>query len=164
MSRGFVKEDDQEETPIIPPRAALPAGVTNYVTPFGMAQLLAERQQIETEMANITGTDEQQRRRDSAVWSGKLNLLTERIASARVLYPKDQAKDQVRFGAQVALKMNGQQQSFQIVGVDEASVKENKIAFVAPIARAITGAKVGDTVDFTLGDRTIAIEILGIGY
>ena len=164
MSRGFVKEDDQEETPIIPPRAALPAGVTNYVTPFGMAQLLAERQQIETEMANITGTDEQQRRRDSAVWSGKLNLLTERIASARVLYPKDQAKDQIRFGAQVTLKMNGKQQAFQIVGVDEASVKDKKIAFVAPIARAITGAKVGDTVDFKLGGRTIPIEILGIGY
>ena len=28
MSRGFVKEEDQEEAPIIPPRAALPAGVT----------------------------------------------------------------------------------------------------------------------------------------
>jgi transcription elongation factor GreB len=32
MSRGFVKEDDQEETPIVPPRADLPEGVVNYVT------------------------------------------------------------------------------------------------------------------------------------
>ena len=32
MSRGFVKEDDQEEIPIVPPRANLPEGVPNYVT------------------------------------------------------------------------------------------------------------------------------------
>ncbi|MDX1462138.1 MAG: GreA/GreB family elongation factor [Marinirhabdus sp.] len=164
MSRGFVKEDDQEETPIIPPRAALPAGVTNYVTPFGLEQLQAERKQIAHEMTNIPGTDDQQRRRDRAVWSGKLQLLEERIASARVLDPKDQDKDQIRFGAHVTLKMNGQQQAFQIVGVDEASVTDKKIAFVAPIARAITGASVGDTVEFKLGDKTIPITILGIRY
>lgn len=45
MSRGFVKEGDQEETPIIPPRAALPAGATNYVTPTGMELLQAERKE-----------------------------------------------------------------------------------------------------------------------
>jgi transcription elongation factor GreB len=42
MSRGFVKEDDQEEAPIIPPRAALPNGVTNYVTPNGLQELKTE--------------------------------------------------------------------------------------------------------------------------
>jgi hypothetical protein len=35
MSRGFVKEDE-EETPIVPPRADLPEGVVNYVTQGGM--------------------------------------------------------------------------------------------------------------------------------
>jgi transcription elongation factor GreB len=38
MSRGFVKEDDQEET-IVPPRADLPEGVVNYVTQGGMDEL-----------------------------------------------------------------------------------------------------------------------------
>lgn len=42
MSRGFVKEDDQEEAPIIPPRAALPSGQTNYVTPNGLKELKEE--------------------------------------------------------------------------------------------------------------------------
>ena len=44
MSRGFVKEDDQEEIPMVPPRADLPEGVANYVTRVGMDELLAERQ------------------------------------------------------------------------------------------------------------------------
>jgi transcription elongation factor GreB len=43
MSRGFVKEDDQEDVPMVPPRAHLPAGIPNYVTQAGMDELLAER-------------------------------------------------------------------------------------------------------------------------
>ncbi len=46
MSRGFVKEDDQEENPIVPPRADLPDGVANYVTRVGMDELLAEKQML----------------------------------------------------------------------------------------------------------------------
>ena len=46
MSRGFVKEEDQEEAPFIPPRAALPPGVTNYVTPQGYQELIKEREDL----------------------------------------------------------------------------------------------------------------------
>lgn len=164
MSRGFVKEDDQEETPIIPPRAALPEGATNYTTPFGMQQLLTEQQVIEEERTNLTVQDDQQRRRDLALINGKLSLLQERIASARVIDPKEQAQDEVRFGATVTLKMNNQIQEFQIVGVDEADVKQQKIAFVAPIAKAITGKKVRDKVNFQLGNDLRKLEITNITY
>jgi len=164
MSRGFVKEDDQEETPIIPPRAALPKGVTNYVTPTGLKLLQAERKQLESERKNLAVTEEQQRRRDLAVINGKLGLLQERIVLARVLQLKDQPKDEVRFGATVTFKMNNKTQSFTIVGVDEADVKQQKIAFVAPIAKAITGAKVGKEVTFTLGSELRKLEVLDISY
>jgi len=46
MSRGFVKESDQEDLPMVPPRADLPAGTVNYVTAAGYAELLAERDQL----------------------------------------------------------------------------------------------------------------------
>lgn len=162
MSRGFVKEDDQEETPIIPPRAALPSNTINYVTPNGMQQLKAEKEALEQERGNLKTTDEQQRRRDLAVINGKMDLLVERIASARIINPKEQPKNEIRFGAQVKLKMNRNLQQFQIVGVDEADVTQKKIAFVAPIATAIAGKKVGDQVDFKLGSEIRKIEILEI--
>jgi transcription elongation factor GreB len=164
MSRGFVKEDDQEETPIIPPRASLPEDVINYITPFGIQLLQIEKEDIEDERANLRVQDEQQRRRDLAVINGKLSLLQERIASARVLHPKEQAQDEVRFGATVTIKMNNQIQEFQIVGVDEADVKQQKIAFVAPIARVITGKQVGEQVDFQLGNEVRKLEVLKITY
>lgn len=166
MSRGFVKEEDQEEAPIIPPRAALPEGAINYVTPEGMKQLNTEREELEKEKADLPTENETERRRDLAVLNGKLNLLQERISSARILDPAEQPQDEIRFGAKVTYKMmaNKVVNTFQIVGVDEADIKKNKIAFVAPIAVAITGHKIGDVVDFHLGKEIRKIEVLKIEY
>ena len=166
MSRGFVKEGDQEETPIIPPRAALPKGATNYVTPTGMQLLLNERKQLEHERAALPTKNEQQRRIELAVINGKLNLLNERIASARVLEPNQQSKNEVRFGAKVTYKIYTatSPQTFQIVGVDEADVKKRKIAFVAPLAVALTGKKLGDIVDFKVGNEVRKLEIISFEY
>lgn len=164
MSRGFVKEDDQEEAPIIPPRAALPAGETNYVTPNGLNELKNEEEALIEERANLDKQNDTERRRAQAVIDGKLKLLRERISTARLLKPEDQPVDEVRFGALVELMQNGNKQRFQIVGVDEANVKKQKIAFVAPIAKAVTGKKVGDKVDFKLGEETRKLEILKITY
>jgi|TARA_Y100000588_G_C14166754_1_gene887253 transcription elongation factor GreB len=164
MSRGFVKEDDQEEAPIIPPRAALPAGETNYVTPNGLKELKNEEEALIEERANLDKQNDTERRRAQAVIDGKLKLLRERISTARLLKPEDQPADEVRFGALVELLQNGNKQKFQIVGVDEANVKKQKIAFVAPIAKAVTGKKVGDKIDFKLGEEIRKLEILKITY
>ena len=165
MSRAFVKEEDQEEAPFIPPRAALPAGVTNYVTPRGMQQLLDEKQALEREKAELSLEDESEQRKALATLNGKLQLLTERINSAHVLPPPESA-DEARFGARVKLKVVGKSltQEFQIVGVDEANVQQQKIAFVSPMARAITGKKAGEVAQLSLGREVRELEILAIDY
>ena len=166
MSRGFVKEDDQEETPIIPPRAALPDGATNYVTQYGMEQLVEEKRSLEEERSGISEINETEHRRELAVLNGKLNLLQERLASARILDIKQQPQNEIRFGSTVTYRMlaNKMETTFQIVGVDEADLKLKKIAFVAPIVVAITGHEVGDVIDFKLGNEIRKIEILKIEY
>ena len=169
MSRGFVKEEDQEEAPFIPPRAALPPGVINYVTPQGYEQLLQEREDLENERKRLNIDSDKERRHAAAVIDGKLSLLNERISSARILKPEDQRPDEVRFGATVKFKsLSGKQKNYEemftIVGVDEADIKQNKIAFLAPLARALTGKKSGDTAEFKLGAETKSLEILDIFY
>ncbi|WP_081211196.1 GreA/GreB family elongation factor [Salegentibacter sediminis] len=166
MSRGFVKEEDQEEAPLIPPRAALPDGVTNYVTPKGFELLQKEKKELEQQRTSIKIKDEVESRRAKSVIDGKLKLLNDRIVTARILDPRSQAKDEVRFGASIKFKHkeSGELQEFTIVGVDEADVKKNKIAFIAPIARAVTGKKIGETVEFKLGPETRNLEILEISY
>ncbi len=166
MSRGFVKESDQEELPIIPPRSPLPAGETNYVTPAGLQALHAEREQLEADKAALPTDNEDERRRAATVIDGKLALLDRRISTARVLEPREQPQEEVRFGAHVTLKhvATGKLQEFQIVGVDEANVKERKISFTAPIARAVTGLWVGEVADFRLGGELRQLEVVGIRY
>ncbi|WP_405225274.1 GreA/GreB family elongation factor [Dokdonia sp. Asnod1-B02] len=165
MSRGFVKEDDQEETPIIPPRAALPDGVTNYVTKHGLTQLKEELSTLDNKISTLDETDERERRRALAVLNGKRNLLLERIQSARLL---DHIKDEgeIRFGATVTYTIAGMPKpiTIQIVGVDEASVKDKKIAFTAPIARALIGKKVDETTTFQLGNEEKKLTIKNIAY
>jgi len=169
MSRGFVKEDDQEEPPFIPPRAALPAGEINYVTRVGLDQLLVERKDIEHQLTSLDIESEKEKRHARAVFTGKLNLLNERINSARVIDSLEQPREEVRFGARVNFKIlsgnqKGTVRQFQIVGVDEADVSLNKIAFIAPIARVLTGKKVGEKVQFKRGPEIQEFEILEIEY
>jgi transcription elongation factor GreB len=168
MSRGFVREDDQEEPPFIPPRAPLPPGVVNHVTPRGLQQLLDERAALEQERS-LPYESDYARRRAWAEIDGRLELLNERIGSARVVEPPDPAPEDVRFGATVTFRstsgpQQGQERTFTLVGVDEASVKDGRIAFTAPIARALLGKRVGETVSFALGGVPQELEVLAVAY
>lgn len=166
MSRGFVKESDQEELPFIPPRAPLPPGVVNYVTPAGMRALEAEALQLEAEKDNVTSDDEDEVRRHRTIQDAKLAPLRARIASARVLKPQDQPADEVRFGATVTLTFlaTGKEKTLQIVGVDAANTRAGKIAFTSPIAQAITGLFAGEVANFGPGKSPQRVRVDKIEY
>ena len=103
MSRGFVKEDDQEEIPIVPPRADLPEGVTNYVTQVGMNELLTEKQMLVNEKSNQDNSNDDEKRIALNHINAKLQLLNNRIVTAKVVNINDQAHDEIRFDALVTL-------------------------------------------------------------
>jgi transcription elongation factor GreB len=166
MSRGFVKEDDQEEAPFIPPRAALPDGVANYVTPRGLERLLTERQQLEAARAQAAGSD-MDRRRTQAELDGRLALLNERILTARVVEAEPGKVSEVRFGTQVTFehqvgRLKGTAFTFTIVGVDEASVKEGTIAFTSPLARALMGRRKGQVAALQLGSELQRLKVVAL--
>lgn len=166
MSRGFVKEDDQEEIPMVPPRADLPAGVTNYVTPAGLESLISERNQLQFEKDNLVAINENERRIAVNFIQSKLELLTERIGTAKVVALNKQPLDEIRFGALVTVEVNDEKkpQEYQIVGVDEANIKERKIAFISPIAQLLINKKIGDQVALQLGTRTRIFTVKAIRY
>lgn len=152
MSRGFVKEDDQEEIPIVPPRADLPEGVINYVTQVGMEELLAEKQQLLNNIENLKIADENERRITVNHINAKLQLLNNRISSAKIIDLSAQPQDEIRFGATVSLKIGAAKevQKHQIVGVDEADISKGKISFLSPIAKLLLNKKVGDKAILSL--------------
>lgn len=166
MSRGFVKEDDQEDVPLVPPRPDLPEGTINYVTQVGMEELLAEKDQLIYERDNLKITNEQERRISTNYINAKLQLLSNRIATSKIVDLSLQPQDEVRFGAVVSLKIGTDKklQEYQIVGVDEADISKGKISFISPIARLLTDKKVGDIALLKLATEDRTFEVMNIVY
>lgn len=166
MSRGFVKEGDQEEIPILTPRAYLPDGVTNYVTQVGMDELLEEKQMLINERDQLDAANENERRIALNHINAKLQLLSDRILTAQIIDLDKQSPEEVWFGATVTLKEDNETelQQFQIVGVDEADVSKGKISFISPIAKILLGKKVGDEAVLRTPNGDRKFEIIGIDY
>ena len=164
MSRGFVKEGDQEEVPMLTPRAFLPPGVENFVTSAGMEELKAEREEILRERKQYEGVDNNDARVNNNYLTGKLRLLEERIHSARVLDYDPQRQNDVAFGATIKFKnlKNNQIAQYQIVGVDEANIMKGKISFLSPLSKVLMNKRVGETVSFKTPSGEILMEILEI--
>lgn len=167
MSRAFAKDDGPDEPPVIAPRAPLPAGVANYVTPRGLALLRAERDALQAERAaaDADHSDELERSRRLSVLSARLGMLAERTASARLVEPNP--SETVRFGATVTFRSSADPEAERrvtIVGVDEADAGSGLVAFTAPVARALTGKKAGDTADLRTASGVERLTIATVTY
>jgi transcription elongation factor GreB len=166
MSRGFVKEDDQEEVPMVPKRAYLPEGVANFVTQSGMDQLMAEKQMLTDEKNNLNNDNENEKRIALNYINAKLQLLDNRIAQARIVNLNDQPQNEIRFGATITLKTEASEnnQTIQITGVDEADISKGKVSFISPIAKVLIKKKTGDKVILRQVQKDIVFEIINISY
>lgn len=172
MSRAFLKNESADDPVVIPARAPLPVGATNYVTPRGIALLLAERDDLEREHAQVQTSerDETERTRELALLNGRIGAINQRIATAKVVAKHNQAQDSlIRFGATVTFHTyqvkNAQiERKLTIVGVDEADATNGRIAFSAPVARLLLGKQVGERIVLKTpqGDKTM--EIIAISY
>ena len=155
MSRGFIKEGDQEEIPMVPPRAHLPKGMPNYVTREGLEALNKEREDLENERVAASGNYIM-----SNFIDAKMKLLIDRINTAVEVDMTKANKETVSFGAYV--KYNGR--TVRIVGVDEADFSKGLLSFISPVAKALVGRKVGEKFEIKIPKGTEKIEIQGIWY
>ena len=151
---------------MVPQRAYLPEGVTNFVTPTGMNQLLAEKQMLESEKNNLYSASENEKRIELNYINAKLQLLNNRIAEAKIVNITEQPQNEIRFGATITLKTeaSGNIQTIQIVGVDEADISKGKVSFISPISRVLINKRTGDKVILKQAGKDNVFEITGISY
>jgi transcription elongation factor GreB len=155
VSKAFTKEDDDGGLDDLPPVDAWPAGVTNYLTPAGHAALTRE---IETVRAAPRGDA----RRKLAL-EQRLQALLSRLEAAEVIDPAAQPRDVARFGARVTVVGDdGAPRRYRIVGVDEADPKRGLVSWRSPVARALTGRRVGDvtTLRTPAGDEELTVTAI----
>ena len=150
MSVAFRRESDEEHKE---PRFELPLPPgPNIVTAAGLKQAEGMVAHLEAEVAAET---------DETALADKQRTLRywrTRLATAELAPPPPE--DEVAFGSRVTFRLNGQERTLDIVGDDEADPTAGKIAFSAPLARALTGAASGDYADF--GGKADAIEVVGV--
>lgn len=179
MSKAFVRESDGPDAGE-PPAAPAPAAVRNYITPAGYARLEAElRQLVELERPEIVRTvawaaSNGDRSENGDYLYGKRRLreidrrvrfLIKRLEGAEIVASAGRQTDQVFFGATVTVRsaQNGER-ALSIVGMDEADPARGRVSWIAPIAKALIKARVGDVVSLATPNGTERLEILEVRY
>ena len=165
MSRAFVKENDLEHAGTdLPERPQ--SEYPNYVTPTGLAHLHEEAAQLEEERLRLSPQKEDPIiRQQMAVIERDLRYIQGRLERAIPVNPAEQQQDVILFGAIVEVEdEEGATHVFEIVGEDEADIHNNKVSWVSPLARALIGQKVGDSVTWKRPAGDLALEVTDIRY
>lgn len=164
MSRAFVKENDLEHAGIDVPERPVSAH-PNYVTSAGLQQLEAEANRLEKErmaQKQLQRTEPLARQKIAMI-DRDLRYVAARLASAILVEHDGLANTVVHFGAKVTVDdEEGALQTFTIVGEDEADMACNKVSYISPIANALIGRKVGDTVEWQrpMGNMQLTITAI----
>ena len=152
MSRAFVRESDQPEP--VPER--LVSAHPNFVTSAGLELIEARVHELEAARASHeSGLPDPE---ESARIARDLRYWTQRRATARVIEPSPEPQV-VRFGVEVTLRFDdGREQTFRLVGEDEADPAHGRVSWVSPLATALIGRRPGDEVG-ALGARATIVRL-----
>jgi transcription elongation factor GreB len=182
MNKAFVKESDQDEDDEAAALAlAIPAGAKNYIRPEGYQRIKDELLQLidvdRPEVVKIVhwAASNGDRSENGDYIYGKRRLreidrrirfLTKRMDSAAIVDPSvHYGSDQIFFGATVTYSnQDGEERTITIVGIDELDPLNGKISWVAPVARALTKAREGDSISFQAPHGVEELDILEVRY
>lgn len=166
MSRAFTKETTDDLVAGELPERPLPSH-SNYVTPLGLEQLQARARDLQERHERLAGDSA-----DDSLAKQKLReverdqrYVKAQLERAVVVDGSQQPRDEVHFGATVKLAdEDGKELRYTLVGDDEADVAAGKISWASPLAKAMIGARAGDTVKWRRPAGEADIEILEIRY
>lgn len=183
MSKAFTKETDgDEDEQDVPAAVRLPPGSKNYVTRRGYDTLRAELEELvkreRPKMVEVVswaaGNGDRSENGDYIYGKKRLReidrrirFLIKRVENAEVVDPEAHAgNDQIFFGATVTIDdaEGGNEQTWQIVGVDEADAAVGRISWISPLARALIKNREGDLVRFMSPAGVREIEVLEVRY
>jgi transcription elongation GreA/GreB family factor len=139
MSRAFVNEDHFVEDLPDRPVSERP----NHVTRHGLELIEAALDDARRSHGEAQAAGD----REALAKAGRdLRYWSARRASAHVVSP-DPDLDTVQFGSTVTIvRDDGREQTFRIVGEDEADPARGTISHVSPLARALFGKAVGEVI------------------
>ena len=169
MSKAFTKEsdDDLPDAPMSLWLRPAPPGTKNYLTPAGARRLqeeltrLADIERPKTEALS----DAAERKRQLQALKQRMAYLHQNLQAAEVVPPPTAPWYAVKFGATVTVRDRiGRENSYRIVGIDEADADRDWVSWQSPLARALLNARLGQRVRFQSPDGEEELEIVAIAY
>ena len=182
MNKAFTREVDREEEDDDDVAAAvLPQGAKNYITVAGYRRLREELMTLlDEERPKVVETVSWAAKNGDRSENGdylygkkrlreidrRIRFLTKRLDVAEVVDPSLQhGNEQVFFGATVRYASDhGEERTIRIIGVDEAESTQGEVSWIAPIARALLKARVGDEVRLVTPRGVETLEVLEVRY
>lgn len=181
MNKAFVRESEGDDEDPLEPSLKLPPGTRNYITPAGHARLRDELESlVKRERPHVVeivawAASNGDRSENGDYIYGKRRLreidrrirfLSKRLDIAEIVDPLRQGdNDQIFFGARVTIvDQDGQENTYTIVGVDEAEVSRGRISWISPLARALLKAREGESIRFQSPVGIRELEILEVMY
>ncbi|MDY7232322.1 GreA/GreB family elongation factor [Hyalangium rubrum] len=165
MSKAFTKEDSAGDEGLVPPRPRSTSGEKRYITPEGyraleeeLAALLAP-QAGDTELSELdAGVRKRERER-------RAQQLAATLEEVRVVAPEASQEGRVFFGAWVTLEdEDGAETAYRIVGPDEADVRAGRLSVESPLARALLGKEVGESVQVERPRGAVEYTVTRVAY
>jgi transcription elongation factor GreA len=97
---------------------------------------------------------------------GRLMDLEDRVARAEVIDTSKLSGSVIKFGATVTLadEETDEEQTFRIVGEDEADVKGGRLSVTSPLARALIGKGKGDSVEVSTPRGAKSYEVVTVAF
>lgn len=97
---------------------------------------------------------------------GRVKAIEGKLSHAEIIDVSRLSGERIVFGATVDLaeEETGDEVTYQIVGEDEANIKENLISITSPIARALIGKNIGDIATVIAPSGEKEYEILDVKY
>jgi transcription elongation factor GreB len=164
MSRAFVKESDEDQAAGELPERPLSAA-PNYVTARGLEALRVRLKELQEERERLAAAAEPMAKQRLLEIKRDIRYFNAQIERATLVDMDGQPRDEVHFGATVTIRdEQGKNHVFHIVGDDEADVAGGSISWGSPLARALLGAHVGDTVKWQRPAGASEVEIVAIDY
>ena len=97
---------------------------------------------------------------------GRLMELEDKVARAEVIDISKLSGSVVKFGATVTLadEETDEEQTFRIVGEDEADIKDGRLSVTSPLARALIGKGKGDSVEVSTPRGAKSYEVVTVAF
>ncbi len=164
MSRAFVKEPDgdQAETDLpVRPQSKHP----NYITMKGLEKQKEHLHELILECSALKTSNTLADKNKIKLLNADITYLKQRVESAIPIKVEEQGREDIRFGATITLvDEDNKQYKFTIVGQDEVDTENGLISWVSPLASALIGKQVGDTIIWARSVGDLELEIIGFDY